>query len=165
MYIKLYIIYLFCNLFNFRRNSRLLWNFYKKNLRALKKSNKHLMMQHNTLRWELHSEIFEIKAFIERSSRRSDAKASLYFIQAQTQQTMRCLQEEFERLHQFLRDEEMIRISALKEEENQKSQMMKEKIEQIDREIESLSNNLGTIKNDLDAADMPFLQVRNNPYF
>ncbi|KTF91016.1 hypothetical protein cypCar_00050049, partial [Cyprinus carpio] len=79
-------------------------------------------------------------------------------IKAQTQQTMRCLQEEFERLHQFLRDEEMIRISALKEEENQKSQMMKEKIEQIDREIESLSNNLGTIKNDLDAADMPFLQ-------
>lgn len=79
-------------------------------------------------------------------------------IKAQTQQTMRCLQEEFERLHQFLRDEEMIRISALIEEEKQKSQMMKEKIEQIDREIESLSDNIGTIKNDLDAGNMPFLQ-------
>ncbi|KTG06212.1 hypothetical protein cypCar_00008428 [Cyprinus carpio] len=79
-------------------------------------------------------------------------------IKAQTQQTMRSLQEEFERLHQFLRDEEMIRISALKEEENQKSQLMKEKIEQIDREIESLSNNIRTIKKDLDAADIPFLQ-------
>lgn len=88
-------------------------------------------------------------------------KIALYFPQAQTQQTMRCLQKEFERLHQFLRDEEMIRISALIEEENQKSQMMKEKIEQIDREIESLSNNIGTIKNDLDAGVMPFLQVRN----
>ncbi|KAL1258869.1 hypothetical protein QQF64_009446 [Cirrhinus molitorella] len=79
-------------------------------------------------------------------------------IKAQTQQTMRCLQEEFERLHQFLRDEESIRISALIEEENYKCQRMKEKIEQIDREIESLSNNIGTIKEDLDAADMPFLQ-------
>uniref|UniRef100_A0A671P684 Zinc-binding protein A33-like n=1 Tax=Sinocyclocheilus anshuiensis TaxID=1608454 RepID=A0A671P684_9TELE len=79
-------------------------------------------------------------------------------IKAQTQQTVRCLQEEFERLHQFLRDEEMIRTSALIEEENQKSQMMKEKIEQIEREIESLSNNIGTIKKDLDAADIPFLQ-------
>ncbi|KAI2655762.1 E3 ubiquitin-protein ligase TRIM35 [Labeo rohita] len=79
-------------------------------------------------------------------------------IKAQTQQTMRCLQEEFERLHQFLRDEEMIRISALIEEKNQKSLMMKEKIEQIDREIESLSNNIGTLKKDLEAADMLFLQ-------
>ncbi|XP_043117229.1 zinc-binding protein A33-like [Puntigrus tetrazona] len=79
-------------------------------------------------------------------------------IKAQTQQTVRCLQEEFERLHRFLREEEMIRISALIEEENQKSRMMKERIEQIDREIESLSNNIGTIKNDLDAANMLFLQ-------
>ncbi|XP_073702737.1 zinc-binding protein A33-like [Garra rufa] len=82
-------------------------------------------------------------------------------IKVQTQRTMRCLQEEFERLHQFLRDEERIRISALIEEENYKSQMMKEKIEQMDREIESLSNNIGTIKKDLDAADMPFLQNFN----
>ncbi len=86
---------------------------------------------------------------------------SLYVLQAQTQQTMRRLQEEFEQLHQFLRDEEMVRISALTEEGNQKSQMMKEKIEQIDRDIQSLSNNIGTIKHDLDAANMPFLQVRN----
>ncbi|XP_048009452.1 E3 ubiquitin-protein ligase TRIM35-like isoform X1 [Megalobrama amblycephala] len=79
-------------------------------------------------------------------------------IKTQAQQTVRCLQEEFERLHQFLRDEEMLRISALIEEENQKSQMMNERIEQIDREIESLSNNIRAIKDDLDAANMPFLQ-------
>uniref|UniRef100_A0A672N4Z9 Zinc-binding protein A33-like n=1 Tax=Sinocyclocheilus grahami TaxID=75366 RepID=A0A672N4Z9_SINGR len=101
----------------------------------------------------------KLKSFKEIKQTFDDAS---HHIKAQTQQTVRCLQEEFERLHQFLRDEEMIRISALKEDENQKSQMMKEKIEQIDREIESLSNNIGTLKNDLDAADMPFLQVRNN---
>ncbi|XP_067255915.1 E3 ubiquitin-protein ligase TRIM35-like isoform X2 [Chanodichthys erythropterus] len=77
---------------------------------------------------------------------------------AQHIKTVRCLQEEFERLHQFLQDEEMLRISALIEEENQKSHMMNERIEQIDREIESLSNNSRAIKDDLDAANMPFLQ-------
>ncbi|XP_067305465.1 E3 ubiquitin-protein ligase TRIM35-like [Pseudorasbora parva] len=79
-------------------------------------------------------------------------------IKAQTQQTVRRLQEEFERLHQFLQDEEMLRISALIEEENQKRQMMKERIEQIDREIESLSINIRALKDDLDAANMTFLQ-------
>ncbi|CAM4696980.1 hypothetical protein PO909_008870 [Leuciscus waleckii] len=79
-------------------------------------------------------------------------------IKTQAQQTVRRLQEEFERLHQFLRDEETHRISALIEEENQKSRMMKERIEQIDREIESLSSNVRTIKAGLDAANMTFLQ-------
>lgn len=89
------------------------------------------------------------------------ARASLYVkLQTQAQQTVRRVQEEFERLHQFLRDEEMHRISALTEEETQKSRMMTERIEQIDREIQSLSSNIRTLKDDLDAANMTFLQVR-----
>ncbi|XP_039516152.1 zinc-binding protein A33-like [Pimephales promelas] len=79
-------------------------------------------------------------------------------IKTQAQQTARRLQDEFGRLHQFLRDEEMHRISALREEEGQKSQMMKDRIEQIDREIESLSSNIRIIEDDLDAANMIFLQ-------
>jgi len=54
----------------------------------------------------------------------------------------------------------MHRISALREEEGQKSRMMKDRIEQIDREIESLSSNIRSIEDDLDAANMIFLQVR-----
>ncbi|KAJ8357800.1 hypothetical protein SKAU_G00205940 [Synaphobranchus kaupii] len=42
---------------------------------------------------------------------------------------------EFEKLQQFLKDEEAARITALREEEEQKSQMMKEKIEKIENLI------------------------------
>ncbi|XP_051574215.1 E3 ubiquitin-protein ligase TRIM35-like [Myxocyprinus asiaticus] len=80
------------------------------------------------------------------------------YIKTQVQQTVRSLQEEFERLHQFLRDEEMIRISALREEEDQKGHMIKDRIENIDREIKSLSHKITTIENDLGAADITFLQ-------
>uniref|UniRef100_A0A8C1VHK3 Uncharacterized protein n=1 Tax=Cyprinus carpio TaxID=7962 RepID=A0A8C1VHK3_CYPCA len=45
-------------------------------------------------------------------------------------QTERWIKAEFEELHQFLRDEEAIRITALREEEKQRSQMMKQKIDE-----------------------------------
>lgn len=79
-------------------------------------------------------------------------------IKAQTQQSRRLLQEEFEQLHQFLREEETSRISALMLEENQKSHQITLQIEQIDKDIEALSNNISAVTNELAAASKPFLQ-------
>ncbi|XP_063070664.1 E3 ubiquitin-protein ligase TRIM35-like [Engraulis encrasicolus] len=76
----------------------------------------------------------------------------------QTQQTEKQIKQEFEKLHQFLRDEEAARIAALREEEEQKSQMMKEKIEKMSREISSLSNTIQAIEEELKADDVTFLQ-------
>ncbi|KAG5283028.1 hypothetical protein AALO_G00037460 [Alosa alosa] len=45
------------------------------------------------------------------------------YIKTQAQNTEKQIKEEFEKLHQFLRDEEAARIAALREEEEQKSQM------------------------------------------
>ena len=81
-------------------------------------------------------------------------------LQVQTQQTEKQIKQEFEKLHQFLRDEEAARIAALREEEEQKSQMMKEKIEKMSREISSLSDTIRAIEEEMEADDVTFLQVR-----
>src|SRR4029434_1738635 len=79
--------------------------------------------------------------------------------QTQTLNTEKQIKEEFEKLHQFLRDEEAARIAALWEEEEQKSQMMKEKIEKMSREISSLSDTIRAIEEEMGADDITFLQV------
>ncbi|XP_028848197.1 zinc-binding protein A33-like [Denticeps clupeoides] len=79
-------------------------------------------------------------------------------IQIQTQHTERRIKEEFQKLHQFLRDEEAARIAALREEEEQKSQMMKEKMEKMSREISSLSDTIRAVEEEMEAEDVSFLQ-------
>ncbi|XP_036417074.1 tripartite motif-containing protein 35-like [Colossoma macropomum] len=79
-------------------------------------------------------------------------------IKTQAQHTERQIKEEFEKLHQFLRDEEAARIAALKEEEEQKSQMMRRKIEEMNREISSVSHIIRNIEKDMKAEDVLFLQ-------
>ncbi|XP_062391167.1 E3 ubiquitin-protein ligase TRIM35-like [Sardina pilchardus] len=79
-------------------------------------------------------------------------------IKTQTQHTEKQMKMEFEKLHQFLRDEEAARIAALREEEEQKSQMMKEKIEKMSREISTLSDTIRAIEEQMGADDVTFLQ-------
>ena len=80
-------------------------------------------------------------------------------LQVQAQHTERKIKEEFKNLHQFLRDEEAARLAALREEEEQKSQMMKKKIEKMSREISSLSDTIRSIEKEMKADDITFLQV------
>ncbi|XP_066541886.1 E3 ubiquitin-protein ligase TRIM39-like [Hoplias malabaricus] len=79
-------------------------------------------------------------------------------IKTQARLTERQIKEEFEELHQFLRDEEAARIAALREEEEQNSQRMKEKIEKISREISSLSDTVRAVEEQMSAEDVSFLQ-------
>ncbi|XP_035276313.1 tripartite motif-containing protein 35-like isoform X4 [Anguilla anguilla] len=79
-------------------------------------------------------------------------------IKSQAQHTERQIKMEFEKLQQFLKDEEAARIAALREEEKQKSQMMKEKIEKMTEEISSLSEQIRAIEQELGAEDVSFLQ-------
>ncbi|XP_061078464.1 E3 ubiquitin-protein ligase TRIM35-like, partial [Conger conger] len=77
-------------------------------------------------------------------------------IKSQAQHTERQIKMEFEKLQQFLKYEEAARITALREEEEQKSQMMKEKIEKMTEEISSLSEQIRAIKQELGAEDISF---------
>ncbi|XP_061103236.1 E3 ubiquitin-protein ligase TRIM35-like [Conger conger] len=79
-------------------------------------------------------------------------------IKGQAQHTERQIKMEFEKLQQFLEDEEAARITALREEEEQKSQMMKKKIEKMTEEISSLSEQIRAIEQELGAEDVSFLQ-------
>ena len=81
-------------------------------------------------------------------------------LQIQTQHTERQIKEEFKKLHQFLQEEEEARIAALRKEEEEKSQVMKEKIEGLNREISTLSHTITAIEEELRAEDISFLQVR-----
>ncbi|XP_061100181.1 E3 ubiquitin-protein ligase TRIM35-like [Conger conger] len=79
-------------------------------------------------------------------------------IKSQAKHTERQIKMEFEKLQQFLKDEEAARITALREEEEQKSQMMKEKIEKMTEEISSLSEQIRALEQELGAEDISFLQ-------
>ncbi|KAJ8361783.1 hypothetical protein AAFF_G00422110 [Aldrovandia affinis] len=78
--------------------------------------------------------------------------------ESQAQHTERQIKMEFEKLQQFLKDEEAVRIAALREEEEQKSQMMKEKIDKMTEAISSLSEEIRAIEQELGAEDLSFLQ-------
>ncbi|XP_061098954.1 E3 ubiquitin-protein ligase TRIM35-like [Conger conger] len=79
-------------------------------------------------------------------------------IKIQAQHTERQIKMEFENLQQFLKEEEAARITALREEEEQKSQKMKEKIEKMTEEISSLSEQIRALEQELGAEDISFLQ-------
>ncbi|KAJ8371858.1 hypothetical protein AAFF_G00299530 [Aldrovandia affinis] len=91
-----------------------------------------------------------------KNKQKSDQTAEL--IKNQAQNTERQIRAEFEKLRQFLRDEEAARIAALREEEEQKSRAMKKRIEKMKREISSLSDTIRAIEQEMKAEDISFLQ-------
>uniref|UniRef100_A0A8C2JDF9 Tripartite motif containing 35-28 n=1 Tax=Cyprinus carpio TaxID=7962 RepID=A0A8C2JDF9_CYPCA len=85
-------------------------------------------------------------------------KDTVSFIESQTKDAENQIKEEFERLHQVLRDEETSRINALYREENEKKQMMNEKIENISRDITALAKLIQSVKREMGDEDLTFLQ-------
>ncbi|XP_073324048.1 nuclear factor 7, ovary-like [Pagrus major] len=79
-------------------------------------------------------------------------------IKVQARHTESQIKEQFKKLHQFLQDEEEARISALREEEKKKSQMMKKKTEALSKDIAALSDAVKATEEDLKAEDVSFLQ-------
>ncbi|XP_035276454.1 zinc-binding protein A33-like [Anguilla anguilla] len=97
----------------------------------------------------------KLKAF---NAVKLDCDQTAEHIKSQAQHTERQIKMEFEKLQLFLKDEEAARIAALREEEMQKSQMMKEKIEKMTEEISSLSEQIRAIEQELGAEDISLLQ-------
>lgn len=78
-------------------------------------------------------------------------------ISVQTQETEKKIKQQFTRLRQFLQNEEDARIAALKDEEKQKSQKMKVKIETLSRKIADLSGTIRATEREVRAEDISFL--------
>uniref|UniRef100_A0A672KHS9 RING-type domain-containing protein n=1 Tax=Sinocyclocheilus grahami TaxID=75366 RepID=A0A672KHS9_SINGR len=77
---------------------------------------------------------------------------------SQADHTEHQIKQQFEKLHQFLRDEEEATITALREEEEQKKQMMKEKLEELNRHISALSQSIEDTEEMMKASDVCFLK-------
>ncbi|XP_054882364.1 nuclear factor 7, brain-like [Poeciliopsis prolifica] len=78
-------------------------------------------------------------------------------LKVQARHTERQIREEFKQLHQSLAEEEEGRLAALREEEEQKRGMMKEKMEALSREIAALSDTVRATEEELRAEDVSFL--------
>ncbi|KAF3705227.1 Tripartite motif-containing protein 35 Hemopoietic lineage switch protein 5 [Channa argus] len=70
-------------------------------------------------------------------------------IQFQAQFVERRTHEEFQKLHSFLQDEEDARIEELRQEEEQKRRRMREKIEEMERHITTVSASIGDLEEDM----------------
>ncbi|XP_061085855.1 E3 ubiquitin-protein ligase TRIM35-like [Conger conger] len=81
--------------------------------------------------------------------------------QSQVQQTEKQIKEEFQELHQFLRQEEAARIRALRAEETQRSQTLSRKMEEVVRKMKALSTTVKAIEQEMGKDDVSFLQNYN----
>uniref|UniRef100_A0A671U1L9 Tripartite motif containing 35-12 n=1 Tax=Sparus aurata TaxID=8175 RepID=A0A671U1L9_SPAAU len=79
-------------------------------------------------------------------------------MRVQARRTESQIKEQFKRLHQFLDKDKEARVAALREEEEQKSQMMNGRMEALSKEIEALSDTVRAAEEELRADDVSFLQ-------
>ncbi|ROL15613.1 Tripartite motif-containing protein 35 [Anabarilius grahami] len=89
---------------------------------------------------------------------KGEFEKTVQHIKSHAEHTERQIQQQFEKLHQFLRDEEEATITALREEEEQKKQMMKEKLEEMNRHISALSHTIKDMEEMMKASDVCFLK-------
>ncbi|KAL6482407.1 hypothetical protein MHYP_G00104870 [Metynnis hypsauchen] len=79
-------------------------------------------------------------------------------IQSQALQTEQQIKKEFEKLHQFLREEEEARITALREEEKEKKKKTMEKIDTLNTLMFTLMSKISRIDHYLMSEDVSVLQ-------
>ncbi|XP_078141430.1 nuclear factor 7, ovary-like [Centroberyx gerrardi] len=71
--------------------------------------------------------------------------------------TKRQIRAEFNKLHQFLKEEEEARLEALREEEEQKGKTITREMKIIQEKISSLSDSISAVKEGLQKHNVPFL--------
>ncbi|XP_023278674.1 tripartite motif-containing protein 35-like [Seriola lalandi dorsalis] len=85
-------------------------------------------------------------------------------IKSQSIQTAKILRDEFEKMHKYLHDEEAALMSQLKQEEEDKSQRMREKIDKINNDIQVLTNSIRETENTMGLDNFLFLKNYKNTY-
>ncbi|XP_039660588.1 nuclear factor 7, brain-like [Perca fluviatilis] len=71
--------------------------------------------------------------------------------------TERQIRAEFNKLHQFLKEEEESRLAALREEEEQKGKTISREMKMIQEQISSLSDSISAVEEELQKHNVPFL--------
>uniref|UniRef100_A0A3Q3DGK0 B box-type domain-containing protein n=1 Tax=Hippocampus comes TaxID=109280 RepID=A0A3Q3DGK0_HIPCM len=79
------------------------------------------------------------------------------YIQVQRERIERKIQKDFEELHASLQLEEEARLSALREDEQKNSRMLKEKIKALGQDIATLSDMIATMERQLTSDSLSFM--------
>uniref|UniRef100_A0A3Q2ZT02 Uncharacterized protein n=1 Tax=Kryptolebias marmoratus TaxID=37003 RepID=A0A3Q2ZT02_KRYMA len=91
------------------------------------------------------------------SAVKEDCEGTAKHNEIQAQQAEGCIKEQFKRLYRFLHKEEELRINALREEKRKKSQLLREKIDAVSRQIAVLSNTIQDTEEIIKLEDASFL--------
>ncbi|XP_048851176.1 E3 ubiquitin-protein ligase TRIM39-like isoform X28 [Brienomyrus brachyistius] len=109
---------------------------------------------------DLRASLIPLKEKLEKFTKvKQEFEKTANHIKEEFHHTENRIKEEFEELHQFLREEEEARLAVLREEEVQKSQTMKEKIENITKQVSNLSEKIGDIEKTMDTEGISFLKA------
>nr|XP_040051122.1 zinc-binding protein A33-like [Gasterosteus aculeatus aculeatus] len=81
----------------------------------------------------------------------------IQFSKEQLVSTERKIRAEFNKLHQFLREEEESRLAALREEEEQRGKTISREMKMIEEQISSLSDSISAVEEDLQKDKVSFL--------
>uniref|UniRef100_A0A3B3ZUU7 Tripartite motif containing 35-28 n=1 Tax=Periophthalmus magnuspinnatus TaxID=409849 RepID=A0A3B3ZUU7_9GOBI len=103
---------------------------------------------------ELLDYLIHKMALTGRKQQFEDAAA---YITVQAQHTEAQIREQFKKMHQFLLEEEHTRMKALREEEEQKTRRMKDKMAAVCRDMETVSKTIAETEKQLRATDTSFL--------
>ncbi|KAM9409971.1 E3 ubiquitin-protein ligase TRIM35-like [Pholidichthys leucotaenia] len=79
------------------------------------------------------------------------------YVRFQLQQTERLIKKQFKKLHQFLTEEEEARLEVLRKEEEQKSGVIRVKMEALNKDIATLTHTIRTTEEELKAEHGTFL--------
>lgn len=88
-------------------------------------------------------------------------------LQRQSAETAAEVKQEYENLHTILREEEAARLLVLQNERDSKTEAVREKLEEVNKSIEELSDIIDYIEPIIIADDLTFLKVNMllNHYF
>uniref|UniRef100_A0A3B3SEY8 Tripartite motif containing 35-12 n=1 Tax=Paramormyrops kingsleyae TaxID=1676925 RepID=A0A3B3SEY8_9TELE len=109
---------------------------------------------------ELRRSLITLKEKLKKFTKvKQEFEETAKHIKSQSQHTEKKIKEEFEELHQFLREEEEARLTTLRMEGMEKSERMKEKIDNISKQVSTLSEKIRDIEKAMGAEDVSFLKV------
>ncbi|XP_061582528.1 E3 ubiquitin-protein ligase TRIM35-like [Cololabis saira] len=86
-----------------------------------------------------------------------DCISTAEYLPVQARDTENKIRQQFQKLHQFLDQEEKARVETLREETEQKSRLVKEKVEALTRDMDALSDTIRATETELRAGDVSLL--------